>query len=241
MFDFNCDIGEGIGNDEAIIPFITSANIACGFHAGDKSTMKRAIELCLKHNVKIGVHPSFPDRENFGITDNFMSLPEAYNVVFEQILILNEIAIEMGASLHHVKCHGSLYNQSARAKPLAAVVSLAIKDTGKDLAVYGLSNSYLISEAKKIGLKTYQEAFADRTYADDGRLTPKGKPGAYFTTVKEISAQINLITKKGYALSTGGKQIPIVADTFCIQNDGAFAQKFAKAIHKKFIEVQEVV
>ncbi|MBS1758711.1 MAG: LamB/YcsF family protein [Bacteroidetes bacterium] len=233
-FDFNCDMGEGIGNDEALMRYITSANIACGFHAGDEDTMKKTIELCLKYNVKIGAHPSFRDRENFGRTDTLIPLPEVHSIVMEQIFLLEKIARELGANLHHVKFHGAMYNQAARAKPLAAVLSLAIKDTDMDLAVYGLSNSNIITEAKKIGLKTFNEVFADRTYTDNGSLTPRGRPNALIDSVDEAIAQVRTMTEKGYVISTNKIQVPVIADTVCIHSDGKYALNFAKAIYHSF-------
>lgn len=227
-------MGEGIGNDEALMRYITSANIACGFHAGDEDTMKKTIELCLKYNVKIGAHPSFRDRENFGRTDTLIPLPEVHSIVMEQIFLLEKIARELGATLHHVKFHGAMYNQAARAKPLAAVLSLAIKDTDMDLAVYGLSNSNIITEAKKIGLKTFNEVFADRTYTDNGSLTPRGRPNALIDSVDEAIAHVRLMTEKGYVISTNKIQVPVIADTVCIHSDGKYALNFAKAIYHSF-------
>ncbi len=227
-------MGEGIGNDEALMQYITSANIACGFHAGDEDTMKKTIELCLKYNVKIGAHPSFRDRENFGRTDTLIPLPEVHSIVMEQIFLLEKIARELGATLHHVKFHGAMYNQAARAKPLAAVLSLAIKDTDMDLAVYGLSNSNIITEAKKIGLKTFNEVFADRTYTDNGSLTPRGRPNALIDSVDEAIAQVRTMTEKGYVISTNKIQVPVIADTVCIHSDGKYALNFAKAIYHSF-------
>lgn len=232
--DINCDMGEGVGNDEAIMPYISSANIACGYHAGDADTMKRTVELCLKHNVRIGVHPSYMDRENFGRADIRLPLNELYDLITTQIGLLDKIIKELGATLHHVKPHGALYNMSARSKQRAAVVALAVKDFDSSLILYGLSNSYLISEAKKIGLNAWNEVFADRTYADDGSLTPRTKPGALIETEEEAVRQVLQMTKEGFVTSTGSKQIPVIADTICIHGDGKHAVAFAKAIQNAF-------
>jgi UPF0271 protein len=233
--DINCDMGEGIGNDELIMPFITSASIACGYHAGDENTMRRTVELCLKHNVRIGAHPSYADKGNFGRTDIFLPLPEVYELVINQISLLDKIVKEFGAKLHHVKPHGALYNMSARAQPLAAVVALAIKDADEGLVLYGLSRSYLISEAKKIGLKASNEVFADRTYGDDGRLTPRAKANALIESEEQCLLQVKQMTENGTVTSTGGKEIKVFADTICIHGDGIHAVQFAKAV-KKMIE-----
>src|SRR5262245_8034460 len=176
--DINCDLGEGMENDEAIMPYISSANIACGYHAGDEKMMKQTIELCKKYNVAVGAHPSYPDRENFGRTDMLLPPTEVYEIVIKQINVLEKIALANGASLHHVKPHGALYNMAARDRSLASLIALAILDTNSKYILYGLSGSYLVKEGKNHGLKIANEVFADRTYKDDGSLTSRNKPGA---------------------------------------------------------------
>ena len=168
--DINCDLGEGIGNDELIMPYISSANIACGYHAGNENTMKQTVELCKKYNVAVGAHPSYPDRENFGRTDMLLHPGEIYEMIVKQINSLEKIAEENDVPVHHVKPHGALYNMAARDKMLAPFVALAILDTNSKYILYGLSGSYLIKEGKNLGLKTASEVFADRTYKDDGSL-----------------------------------------------------------------------
>ena len=231
QIDLNCDMGEGIGKDELIMPFISSANIACGYHAGDEDTMKRTVELVMKYNVAIGAHPSFFDRENFGRTDIRLPLGEVYDLVTKQIHLLNEITKTAGANLHHVKPHGALYNMAARAKPLAAVISLAVKDVDDKLFLYGLSGSHLIKEAQKLGVKTVSEVFADRTYQDDGRLTPRTKTGALIDNSDKALQQVLQMIKEGTVTTVSGKIIPIVAETICIHGDGEHAVEFAKAIY----------
>jgi UPF0271 protein len=172
-FDLNCDMGEGMGNDKEIMPFISSANIACGYHAGDETTMKETIKLAIKNNVTIGAHPSFDDKENFGRREMNLSSNEIYSLVFDQIKILDAFARQAGAILHHVKPHGALYNMSAKDIETAKTIARAVWDHNKELILFGLSGSHSISEAKKIGLRTASEVFADRTYQDDGSLTPR--------------------------------------------------------------------
>lgn len=230
--DINCDMGEGIGNDEAIMPNISSANIACGYHAGDKDTMKRTVDLAMKFNVAIGAHPSFLDRENFGRTDIRLPLQEVYDLVTKQICLLDDIVKSAGGILHHVKPHGALYNMAARAKPLAAVIALAVKDSNEKLILYGLSGSHLIKEAKKIGLKTANEVFADRTYQDDGRLTPRCKDDALIKETDKAVQQVLQMIKEGSVTSCNGKAFPIIAETICIHGDGEHAVEFAKALHR---------
>lgn len=234
--DINCDMGEGIGNDALIMPFISSANIACGYHAGDEDIMKRTIELCLKHNVAIGAHPSFPDRENFGRTDMLLPPNEVYDLVITQIQLLEKIAAAAGISLRHIKLHGALYNMAARDTQLAPVVALAVKDYNEKLVLFGLSGSHLIKEGKNIGLKTVSEVFADRTYKVDGSLTPRHNPDALIEDTDKVVAQVLQMVNEGTVTSLSGKKIPIVAETVCIHGDGVHAFEFAKAIHNALKE-----
>src|SRR5687768_16321762 len=158
--DINCDMGEGMPGDQVIMPFISSANIACGYHAGDEDTMKRTIESAIRHAVAIGAHPSFPDRENFGRKEIVLNENVVYDIVVLQIRILDAIAEMAGISLHHVKPHGALYNMASKDSSMAAAIARAVKDTDPNLVLYGLSGSCLITEAKALGLKTASEVFA---------------------------------------------------------------------------------
>ena len=230
--DINCDLGEGIGNDELIIPFITSANIACGYHAGDIDTMHQTIAACLKHNVSIGAHPSFLDRENFGRTEIAMPLDELYELIIQQLIIFFEVADSFGEKINHVKPHGVLYNMSAKDALIANIIAKAVNDFDSNLILYGLSGSHSISEANAIGLKTASEVFADRTYQDDGSLTPRSKPDALITDVEKMIQQVSKMIKDGTVTTVSGKSIPIKAETICIHGDGEHAVEFAKAIHK---------
>jgi len=229
--DINCDLGEGIGNDELIMPYISSANIACGYHAGDENTMKQTVELCKKYSVAVGAHPSYPDRANFGRTDMLLHPGEIYEMIGKQINCLEKIAAESDMVIHHVKPHGALYNMASRDKMLAPFVALAIMDTNSKYILYGLSGSYLVKEGKSLGLKTASEAFADRTYKDDGSLTSRNKPGAMIEETDKTVAQVLQMIKEGTVTSVSGKKIPIVAETICIHGDGEHAVEFAKAIH----------
>ncbi len=178
MIDINCDMGEGMGNEKELMPFISSANIACGYHAGDAATIKEVVNLCLQYNVNIGAHPSFFDRENFGRATMQLSPQEIYTIVTDQLTIINTIAMECGAILHHVKPHGALYNMAAKDIVTANAIAKAVKDFDKRLIYYGLSGSVMIAAAEKIGLQTANEVFADRTYQADGTLTPRTQPNA---------------------------------------------------------------
>ncbi len=230
--DINCDMGEGIGNDEQIMPYISSANIACGFHAGDEATMKETVELCKKYNVAIGAHPSYDDRGNFGRTDVRLPPQEVYELVIKQIRLLDAMAKAKGTTLSHVKPHGALYNMAARDRFLAPVIALAVMDANHKLILVGLSGSHLVKEGKNLGLRTASEVFADRTYQDDGSLTPRYKPGALIDDADKAVAQVLEMVNEGTVTTTSGKKIPIKADTVCIHGDGPHAVELVKAIHE---------
>lgn len=230
--DINCDLGEGMANDELIMPYITSANIACGYHAGDEQTMRQTVALCLKYGVSIGAHPSFPDRENFGRREMKLPLGEVYHLIINQIIALEKILLEAGAALRHVKPHGALYNMAAKDASLAAAIAQAVKDFNPNLVLFGLCNSHLIWEGEGIGLKTAREAFADRTYQEDGSLTPRSIPGSLIEDPDQAVAQVLEIVGEGRVATISGKKISIAADTICLHGDGANAVAIAKAIHE---------
>ena len=228
--DLNCDMGEGIGNDEAIMRYITSANISCGFHAGNGDTIRKTIDLALKHDVKIGAHPSFRDRENFGRIEIHLSTDKLYALVLEQLIKMDIIARERGASLHHVKPHGALYNMAARDPRVARIIAIAIKDFDESLVLYGLSGSFLISDANALGLHAANEVFADRTYNDDGSLASRSQPGALIEDTDECIEQVMQMISSKTVQTISGKTIPVAVDTICIHSDGKYAVQFAKAI-----------
>lgn len=232
MIDLNCDMGEGIGNDEAIMPFISSANIACGFHAGSGDIIRRTIDLALKHKVHIGAHPSFRDKENFGRKEMHLPSEKLYAIALEQLIKIDLIAKEKGARLHHVKPHGALYNMAAKDSSIARTIAQAVKDFDETLVLYGLSGSPLISEAKALGLKTSNEVFADRTYLDDGSLTPRSEAHALIEDEEQSIQQVLQMVKGGNVKSVNGNLVPIIADTICIHGDGKHAVAFAKKIHE---------
>ena len=213
----NCDLGEGIGNDAALMPYIDEANIACGFHAGDAFTMRETVALCIRHGVKMGAHPSYLDRENFGRKEIELSPEEIYLLVKKQIEILNQIVKTAGGTLNHVKPHGALYNTSAKNAEVARAIAKAVKDIDPSLILFGLKGSLSIEVAQTMGLKTADEAFADRRYESDGSLTPRSQPGACFTEIQDVLDQVEKIK----------------ADTWCIHGDGPYAFEFAKALKAK--------
>ena len=231
MIDLNCDMGEGISTDEALMPFISSANIACGFHAGDAATIRQTIDLALQHGVAIGAHPGFDDKENFGRTEKWLSQKELYSLVSSQIILLFKACVEKGCSLHHVKLHGALYNMAATNAEMANTIAHAIKDIDDKLIVYGLSGSFLISESAVMGLPTASEVFADRTYNDDGTLTSRSQHGALIEDEKKAVEQVMQMIEQKKVTAVSGKLIPIHAQTICIHGDGKHAVDFAKNIH----------
>lgn len=234
--DLNCDVGEGCGNDAAIMPFISSANIACGYHAGDADTMKRTVDMALEHGVAIGAHPGYADREDFGRTTMNLPLSDVRHLVADQIEALSNIAVAAGGKLTHVKPHGALYNQAARDVEIAAAIARAVGNLDRGLILYGLSGSVSISEAQKIGLGTASEVFSDRTYQNDGSLTPRSEPNALITHTDQALTHVLDMIKYGCVRSTDGIMIKIRAETVCIHGDGKQAVEIARAINEKLTE-----
>lgn len=230
--DLNCDMGEGFETDEEIMPFISSANIACGAHAGDEATIRKTIALAIKHNVAIGAHPSYPDRKGFGRKEMKLPLEEISELVIEQISLVKFIAEDMGATLHHVKPHGALYNAAAKDLILAQTIAKAIQFVDKKLLVYGLPNSWSEKAALDCGLTFYKEFFSDRTYTDDGSLTPRTEKNALINSVDAALNQVLQLITDGNIKSVSGKIIPLTADTICIHGDGLHAVEFAKTIRE---------
>ncbi len=236
LIDINCDMGEGTGNEVLLMPYINSANIACGYHAGDAGTMQYVIALCLQYNVHIGAHPSFPDKENFGRTAMQLPMSAIYTIVTEQLNAIHTIVKKNGAGLHHVKPHGALYNMAAKDVALAKAIAQAVKDFDPSLIYYGLSGSVMIKEAAKLGLKTAHEFFADRSYQSDGSLTARNQPGALLHDKVAVVKQLVNFLHRNTITAVSGEAIFLQADTVCIHGDGPHAVEFAKAIHQHVYE-----
>lgn len=229
--DLNCDMGEGMDTDAAIMPFINSANIACSYHAGDKDTMIRTATLALQHHVNIGAHPGFADKENFGRKEQQLSETALYDLITSQLYDLQQVCDTLGTKLYHVKPHGALYNMAAKDETMSRIIAQAIKDTDPSLCLFGLSNSWLIKAAVAAGLKTASEVFADRTYQEDGSLTPRTQPNAMIETEEASLQQVIQMVTKQQVTTVNGKTISITADTICLHGDGAHAVTFAKAVY----------
>ena len=217
--DINCDMGEGMDNDAALMPYISSANIACGYHAGNVDTIKKTIELALAHDVAVGAHPSYNDRENFGRLSQTISLIELAELISEQLYIFEKITDQMGCKIHHVKLHGALYNDCAKDAMSSKIVAQTIQAIDPSIQLYGLSGSYSIQEAKAIGLQCIQEAFADRTYQANGQLTPRHMDRAIIEAPTEATQQVLSMIFDQSITALDGTIIEVKADTICIHGD----------------------
>ena len=233
--DLNCDMGESfgawkMGNDEAVLGHVTSANIACGMHAGDPGTMRATVRAALANGVAIGAHPGFPDLQGFGRRAMTLTPSQAYETVLYQVGALAGFARAAGSRLGHVKAHGMLYNMAAKDAALAEAIAQAVRDFDDSLVLYGLAGSVLIGAAEKAGLRAASEVFADRTYQDDGSLTPRSQPGSMIDEVDAAIAQVKRMVLEGVVRSVSGKDVPVKADTLCIHGDQPGAVVFAQAI-----------
>ena len=234
--DLNCDMGESfgawtLGQDEAILPFITSANVACGFHAGDPAVMKATVRAALRHGVAIGAHPGLPDLAGFGRREMAISAEEAFDLTVYQLGALAAVARAEGGQLRHLKPHGALYNMAATSAALAGAIAEAVYRVQPELTLYGLAGSELTRAGERLGLKTAHEVFADRTYQADGTLTPRRQPDALITDADAAVAQVLRLVAEGRVRSQQGPDVAIRADTVCLHGDGAHAPEFAQRLH----------
>lgn len=230
--DLNADLGEGAGNDAAILPLISSVNIACGLHAGDPATMLELVQSAKTRQVAIGAHPGYADREHFGRREMRLSEREIHALVLYQLGALDAICRSENIPLHHVKPHGALYNQSAKDPAIAATVLAAIKNFNPGLKVYGLSGSIFLEMAKADGLHTVAEVFADRSYAPDGSLTPRSEAHALLEDPAAIRAQVLGFVQRQSVRTSSGADISLEVDSICLHGDGPQALGFAQTIHQ---------
>lgn len=236
--DLNCDLGESFGNykiggDDKIIPLISSANVACGFHAGDPVVMKKTIETAKKNNIGIGAHPGFLDLMGFGRREMKISLDEAKAYVLYQLGALGAFCKNEGVKLQHVKPHGALYNMAAKDYTLSKAICEAIADFDSSLIILGLSGSETLRAAKDLGLKYASEVFADRAYEEDGSLVARSKEGAMIHDENEAIERVIKMIKEQKVTSITGKEIPIKADSICVHGDGEKALLFVRRIREK--------
>lgn len=232
--DLNADVGEGCGFDEDLMGFVSSANIACGAHAGDMDTMRRTLELALVAGVAVGAHPGFKDREHFGRKERAVTPAEAASLVREQAGLLSEVAGQMGARVGHLKLHGALYNMAARDRDLAEAVCGAALDAG--LALMALSGSVLASTARSRGLRVLSEAFADRAYLPDGSLAPRSVPGAFIADPEAAALQALGLATTQSVKAVGGAPIRVEVDTICLHGDSPASVALARRIRALLAE-----
>lgn len=229
--DLNCDLGEGAGSDDELMPLISSANIACGGHAGDDTSMRTTVELARRYSVAIGAHPSFEDRADFGRREQALTAAEIRRLVREQTSSLRRFG-----PILHVKPHGALYNLAARSPEVARAVAEGVKDVDPGLRVFALAGSELVRAATACGLRVAEEVFVDRSYADDGTLTPRSHPGALVQDEAAVVQQLLAIVTTKTVHTLGGRRVPIVADTVCLHGDGPHAVAFARRIRRTLDE-----
>jgi UPF0271 protein len=230
--DLNCDLGEAFENDAAIMPYITSVNIACGFHAGDASMMRATVKLAKQHSVNIGAHPGWPDFQNFGRNEMNLSEDKTEALVLYQIGALAGIARAEGMELVHVKPHGALYNQAAQDKVLAQAIVRAVKAFSRELILVGLAGSSLVEAGLESGLQVANEGFPDRAYNSDGTLMSRNIKGALIESPEEVAENaVRLITE---GIMFGAKRVDV--DTLCLHGDNIHAAENAKMLHEVLLK-----
>ncbi|MET6676983.1 5-oxoprolinase subunit PxpA [Citrobacter amalonaticus] len=232
--DLNADLGEGCASDGELLTLVSSANIACGYHAGDAQTMLASVREALKNGVAIGAHPSFPDRENFGRTAMTLPPETVYAQTLYQIGALAAIARTEGGVMRHVKPHGMLYNQAAKDPQLADAIAKAVHACDPTLILVGLAGSELVRAGERYGLATRQEVFADRGYQADGSLVPRSQPGALIEDEEQSLVQTLGMVETGRVKSISGEWTNVVAQTVCIHGDGEHALAFARRLRAAF-------
>ncbi|RZL60919.1 MAG: 5-oxoprolinase subunit PxpA [Variovorax sp.] len=231
--DLNADLGEGAGSDEALLALVSSANIACGWHAGDARTMRLCVRWALDHGVAIGAHPSFPDRENFGRSTMHLPPAEIVSGVLYQVGALAAIVKAEGGTLAHVKPHGALYNQAVKDPVLADAICEAVRRFDPGLRFFGLAGSGMIDAARRAGLTPVEEVFADRGYMPDGSLVPRSQPGALIEDEEESLAQTLSLVRDHRVTTIDGSTVAVNAQTVCLHGDGAHALAFARRIRER--------
>lgn len=243
QIDLNCDLGESFGNykigmDEEVIPLISSANVACGYHASDPIVMQKTIAMTKKFGTAVGAHPGFPDLMGFGRRNLSVSPAEAKAYTLYQLGALDAFCRTQGVKLQHVKPHGALYNMAAKDYELARGICEAIYEFDKELIVLALSGGELVRAGEDIGLRTALEFFADRAYEEDGTLVNRRKEGAVITDENEALARVVRMIKENKLTAITGKDISIKADSVCVHGDGVKALEFVKKIREKLTDEQ---
>ncbi len=235
--DLNADMGESfgawrMGDDAALMPLITSANIACGFHAGDPSTIAATVALAVEHGVAIGAHPGLPDLQGFGRRTMQVTEDEVYQLTLYQAGAVRAFAEAAGSRLHHLKAHGALYNMAAKDESLSRGLARAVKALGDDVQMYVLAGSRMESIGRDAGLTVRCEVFADRRYMPDGTLAPRTRADALITDEAESVAHVLRMVREGHLLAVDGTAVKVQADTLCIHGDKPTAVPFVRALRK---------
>ena len=235
--DLNSDVGESfgrytIGYDEEVLKHATSANIGCGFHAGDPLIMEKTVEIAIKNGVQVGAHPGYPDLLGFGRRKLEASPKEVYSYVLYQLGALSAFAKAKKVKVQHLKAHGAMYNTAARDYDLAKAIAQAVSDFDNEMILLALANSEMVNAARDLGIKVAREVFADRAYDDDGFLVPRNKPGAMIEDEDLAIKRAIKMVKEGRVESMDGKEIGVKADSICVHGDNPKAVQFAKRIRE---------
>jgi UPF0271 protein len=231
--DLNADVGEGM-DDAQLLPYVTSANVACGIHAGDPVTMDQTVEIALSRGVRVGAHPGYPDRENFGRVLVEMSADEIENLIVYQVAALAGFVRSRGGRMTHVKPHGALYHSGAEFPDVARAIAEGVRRVGTDLVLVGAAGSMLIGAGQDAGLPVAEEAFADRRYRADGTLVPRGRPGAVIVDPDEAAEQAVGLARDRLVVAEDSSRLSIRADTICLHGDTPGAVEIARRIHERF-------
>jgi UPF0271 protein len=240
VVDLNSDLGEGSGHDEEILELVSSANIACGFHAGDPVSIFASIQAALQRGVAVGAHPSFPDRENFGRSEMTLPAAEIYSSVTYQIGAFQALARAAGGRMNHVKAHGALYNMAARDRSLADVIAHAVFALDPKLILFAPSLSELDCAATEVGLETVSEVFADRSYLANGSLVPRSDANAFVHDPVEAAERIIRMLVEGKVRAVDGTDVPVIAATVCVHGDNPQAVAFVRQLRRR-LELEEVM
>ena len=240
VVDLNSDLGEGAGHDNEILDLVSSANIACGFHAGDPALIFATIEAALQRGVSLGAHPSFPDRENFGRTEMIMPPAQVYSTVAYQIGGFHALARAAGGRMNHVKAHGALYNMAARDRALAEVIAKAVFALDSKLILFAPSGSHLDFAATELGLATASEVFADRNYLPDGSLVPRRDSQAFIHDPMEAAERIIRMLIEGKVRAADGTDVDVAASTICVHGDNPQAVTFVRKLRER-LEAEDVL
>jgi 5-oxoprolinase (ATP-hydrolysing) subunit A len=233
--DLNADVGEGVGDDQSVLPFVSSVNVACGFHAGNPGLMRSTVQLAHRHRVAVGAHPGFQDLEGFGRREMRVSTVELENLVAYQIGAMAGVAAAEGVRLSHVKPHGALYNMAARDAAMADAIARAVRAVDSSLVLFGLSGSELIAAGERAGLRVASEVFADRGYRPDGSLAPRDMAAALVTDVAEVARRAVRMAGGHDVTALDGTSVSVKADTICIHGDTPGAGSLARAVREALL------